>query len=114
MAVSAVEFRLHYMIKKTDGALYSENFERAMLGQLIQIFDKNEYKDEKYGKIKQLMPERHRPLVKLLNEYRIVSAHPKEIKITPQIAESILNLSFAFLTDPETCLYDEDYLKCET
>lgn len=94
--------------------MYSENFEMAILGQLIQIFDKNEYKDEKYGKIKKLMPERHRSLVRLLNEYRIVSAHPKEIKITPQIAESILNLSFAFLTDPETCLYDEDYLKCET
>jgi len=114
MAVSAVEFRMHYMIKKTDEALYSEQFEMATLGQLIQIFDKNAYKEDKYGKIKKLMPERHRQLVQLLNEYRIVSAHPKEIKITPQIAESILNLSFAFLTDPETCLYDEDYLKCDT
>ena len=114
MAVSAVEFRLHYMIKNTDEELYSELFETATLGQLIQIFDKNSYTDKKYDKIKQLMPGRHHPLVQLLNQYRIVSAHPKEVDITPQIAESILNLSFAFLTDPETCLYGEDYLKCET
>lgn len=114
MAVSAVEFRLHYMIKNTDGELYSEQFEKATLGQLIQVFDKNGYTDNQYNKIKQLMPDRHRPLVQLLNQYRILSAHPKEVKVTPQIAESILNLSFAFLIDPETCLYDEDYLKCET
>jgi len=114
MAVSAVEFRLHYMIKNTDKKLYSEQFEKATLGQLIQVFDKKEYTDNNYDKIKQLMPDRHRPLVQLLNQYRILSAHPKEVNVTPQIAESILNLSFAFLIDPETCLYDEDYLKCET
>lgn len=114
MAVSAVEFRLHYMVKNTDKKLYSEQFEKATLGQLIQVFDKNGYTDNKYDKIKQLMPDRHRPLVQLLNQYRILSAHPKEVKVTPQIAESILNLSFAFLIDPETCLYDEDYLKCGT
>ena len=114
MAVSAVEFRLHYMVKNTDNDLYFKNFENATLGQLIQIFNKNEYNDEKYDNIKQLMPKKHLPLVQLLNHYRIVSAHPKEIGMSPQIAESILNLSFAFLTDPETCLYDEDYLKCET
>lgn len=102
------------MIKNTDKKLYSEQFEKATLGQLIQVFDKNEYTDNKYDKIKQLMPDRHRPLVQLLNQYRILSAHHKEVKVTPQIAESILNLSFAFLIDPETCLYDEDYLKCGT
>jgi len=114
MAVSAVEFRLHYMIKNTDEDLYFKQFENATLGQLIQIFNKSEYNEEKYNNIKQLMPKRHFPLVQLLNLYRIVSAHPKEVNVSPQIAESILNLSFAFLTDPETCLYDKDYLKCET
>ncbi len=114
MAVSAVEFRLHYMIKKTDEKLYSEQFEKATLGQLIQIFEKNAYNDNKYDKIKKLISERHRPLVQLLNQYRVVSAHAKEIEISPQIAESILNLSFAFLTDPETCLYNESYLKCDS
>lgn len=114
MAVSAVEFRLHYMVKNTDEDLYFEQFEKATLGQLIQIFNKNEYNEDKYDNIKKLMPKRHLPLVQLLNQYRIVSAHPKEVEVSPQIAESILNLSFAFLTDPETCLYDDDYLKCDT
>jgi len=58
------------------------------------------------------MPRKHRPLVTLLNEYRVFSAHPKEEKVTAQIAESVLHLCFAFLTDPDTCPYNKKELKC--
>jgi len=113
MAVSAVEFRLHYMIKNTNRELYRAEFEKATLGKLIQVFDKNMYEENRYKRIKQLMPDRHLPLVELLNQYRIFSAHPKELEVTPQIAESILGLSFAFLIDPATCQYPKSHLKHE-
>lgn len=100
MAVSAVESRLHSKIKKIDETLYAENFESKTLGQLLQLFNKDT-NNAKYYEIKKLMPEKYYPLIQLLNQYRILSAHPKNSSIEPQIAESILNLSFAFLTDSE-------------
>jgi len=112
MAVSAVEHRIHEMIKRRNPTLHDRQFKNAMLGQLVQIFDDNAYKEKKYQRIKRLMPRKHRPLVTLLNEYRVFSAHPKEEKVTAQIAESVLHLCFAFLTDPDTCPYDKKELKC--
>ncbi len=98
MAVSAVESRLHSKIKGINETLYAENFESRTLGQLIQLFNKND-NDIRYDEIRKLMPEKYYPLIQLLNQYRILSAHPKNSSIEPHIAESILNLSFAFLTD---------------
>ena len=96
MSVSAVESRLHSKVKEINEDLYRERFESKTLGQLLQIFNMNNHN---YDEIKMLMPEKYYPLIQLLNQYRILSAHPKDISIEPQIAESILNLSFAFLTD---------------
>jgi HEPN domain-containing protein len=98
MSVSAVESRLHSKVKETDEDIYREHFESKTLGQLLQIFNKKDL-NRNYDKIKMLMPEKYYPLIQLLNQYRILSAHPKNVGIEPHIAESILNLSFAFLTD---------------
>ena len=113
MAVSAVETRIHEMIRKNDNKLYSSHFKKATLGQLIQVFDENQFTDKKFQKIKRLMPNKHKSLIALLNQYRVFSAHPKEEPITPQIAESILHLSFTFMMDNTTCPYDKKGLICK-
>ncbi len=112
MAVSAVEFRLIDMLKKKHERLYKKEFSRFTLGQLIQVFDKNQYNARKYARIKKLLPVKHQPLLLLLNQYRTFSVHPKDESVTPQVAESILHLSFTFLIDPETCAYTAEELKC--
>jgi hypothetical protein len=112
MAVSAVENRIIEMIKRTNKRMYNSTFKNFTLGQLIQVFEPDKYKEKKYGRIKKLMPDKHLPLIALLNRYRVFSAHPTEEKITAQIAESMLHLSFAFMIDENTCPYTKDELKC--
>jgi hypothetical protein len=112
MAVSAVENRIIEMIKRTNKKLYVSTFKNLTLGQLIQVFEPDKYKDKKYVKIKALMPDKHRPLIALLNRYRVFSAHPTDEKISAQLAESVLHLSFAFMLDEVTCPYTKDELKC--
>jgi hypothetical protein len=110
MAVSAVEQRLHQMIKKLDNKRYTEEFENKTLGQIIVEFsDKGSYRD-----IKLLLPEKHLPLIQLLNKYRIFAVHPKNEPITPTIVDSILALSFTFITDPEISVYDNEELSCKS
>lgn len=113
MAVSAVEARITDLIRKKSPAIYKASFSKATLGQLIQVFEPGKYTDRKYAGIKVLMPEKHRPLVSLLNNYRVFSAHPVGEPITAQIAESILDLSFAFLLDTTTTAYTKQQLKCK-
>jgi hypothetical protein len=112
MAVSAVEYRLVELIRRKNERLYRSSFARSTLGQLIQVFDDTQYKDKKYAAIKKLMPQKHKPLLALLNQYRVFSVHPKGETITPQIAESILHLAFAFVLDEAACPYREGALKC--
>ncbi len=113
MAVSAVEYRIAAMIKKNNEKIYEDCFKGATLGQLIKVFQDNEYKEEKFVSIKKLMPAQHKPLVLILNNYRVFAAHPTEEKITPQIAEAILHLSFSFLTDARICPYSPEELACK-
>ena len=112
MAVSAVEARIIEMIRKKHAQLYRSEFSRYTLGQLIQVFDDHQYKSLKYAKIKKLMPPKHRPLLLLLNQYRIFSVHPKEEEVTPQISEAIIHLAFTFMCDKVTCAYSKRELKC--
>lgn len=112
MAVSAVEYRLVDLLKKKHERLYREEFSRFTLGQLIQVFDGNQYKAPKYARIKKLLPVKHKPLLLLLNQYRIFSVHPGVEPVTPQVAESILHLSFTFVLDEATCPYTQEELKC--
>lgn len=110
MAVSAVEYRIAEMIRRSDQTIYDEYFEGATLGHLIKVFDDGEYKDTKFEIIKKLMPDRHKPLVLLLNDYRVFAAHPKIEIITPQISEAVIHLAFSFLTDTQTCPYKPEEL----
>ena len=112
MAVSAVESRMHHLLKKTDSKTYKSDFERATLGQLLRLFDENHYKEQKFRKLKSILPKKHKPLVEILNQYRVFSAHPKEEKVDHKIAESVLNLSFSFLLDEELAISDKKKLVC--
>ncbi len=112
MAVSAVEARITEIVRRRDQSLYDSSFARATLGQLVQLFDENHYMDPKFENLKKLIPDKHKPLVALLNQYRVFSAHPKSEKITKQIADAILKLSFTFMIDPATCPYGKEELEC--
>jgi len=113
MAVSAVEARLHYLIKAKNKTIYSKYFEKATLGTLISLFDKKvkHFSDKKFNSIKNILPEEHTPLIEVFNTYRIYSAHPKDKDVTPKIAQSILNFTFAFLLDKKLKIDEKKLLK---
>jgi len=99
MSVSAVEHRLHKLILKKNKTIYKKDFEKSTLGGIIALFKKDLYIDKKYQSLKKILPDKHKPLLEMLNTYRIFSAHPKDVVITNQVAKSILSLSFSFLID---------------
>ena len=80
MAVSAVESRIAEIVRRHDEALFRSRFAKATLGQLVQLFD-NKSTVEKPA-LKNMMPEKHKPLLALLNQYRVFSAHPKGERCT--------------------------------
>lgn len=95
MSVSAVESRLLKLMCLAN--LNSElELEKKTLGQLI--FEYVENKD----KYKNVVPDKHEPLLELCNKYRTFSVHPKKHKIKRGVAVSILNLAIEFLTDQDT------------
>ena len=47
------------------------------------------------------IPKRHEHLLKHINEYRIISAHPKQFKVDKKTADGIFNFTLAFLLDEE-------------
>ena len=82
MAVSAVESRLYYHLEKTEGKSIHEH--KETLGSLILKMDNaNQGSQTSFN-----FPKRHFPLMKLLNEYRIFSAHPKKVKVGSNIAKA--------------------------
>jgi len=100
MAVSAVESRLHKLLKDTNTKLYKKQFERTTLGGIIELFRRDtRYKDKKFDKLKKILPDKHKPLMETLNVYRIFSAHPKEEIISCQTAKTIVAFSFLLLID---------------
>ncbi|HUI28967.1 MAG TPA: hypothetical protein VLX91_02030 [Candidatus Acidoferrales bacterium] len=101
MAASAIEARLHELVKKKNRKLYNQCFRNQTLGALIKLFDKNEYKDKKFSGLKKIVPDRHKSLLDIVNTYRILSAHPLVPAIDHKISESVINLSFLFLLDPD-------------
>jgi hypothetical protein len=110
MAVSAVEYRLHRMIKKVDEVQYEKQFGNATFGQIIKQFTDEGGSED----IKKLLDPTHLPLIQLLNKYRILSAHPKSVDISDIITDSIVSLSFAFLTDPKHSPYTSEELICDS
>ena len=112
MAVSSVEARIAEIIRRKNKRFFEKHLTNATLGQLIQVFDEKHYTDPKFSSLKKLLPAKHKPLVHLLNNYRVFSAHPKGESITLQLAETILKLSFTFMIDPMTCPYSKKELHC--
>ncbi|MBI4709008.1 MAG: hypothetical protein HY764_02255 [Candidatus Portnoybacteria bacterium] len=112
MAVSAIESRLHYLINKKYKNIYKKcDLNKATLGTLIKIFDKDEYRKPIYKKLKKIIPEIHKPLLDLCNEYRIISAHPQVPSLDHKVAESIINLAFLFLLDPKLRITERKFTK---
>lgn len=100
MAVSAVENRLHKLLKDANSRLYKQEFEKTTLGGIIELFRRDtRYRDPKYDKFKKILPEKHKPLMEILNTYRIFSAHPMEERISCQTAKIIVQFSFLLLID---------------
>ena len=95
MSVSAAESRLLKLmcLARPDS---ERELEKKTLGQLIYEYVNN--KDS----YKNVVPEKHEPLLQLCNTYRTFSVHPKKQKITSRLATSILNLAIEFLTDQDT------------
>lgn len=92
MAVSAIEFKLLKILKSKNPSR-TEKMRRPTLGHVIDdyVSNKTEYLS--------VIPEKHEHLLNLCNTYRILAVHARPEKITQGIAESILNLTFAFLLD---------------
>ena len=103
LMVSAIEGRLHTLIRGKNKKEYNTHIKEAPLGRIISFRDPEQYKDQKFNKIKKiiknLIPNKHIPLIRLVNQYRIVSAHPGNEIVTHNISNSIITLSFAFLLD---------------
>lgn len=104
LMVSAIEARLHTLIKGINKKEYESHVRDAPLGKIISLRDSNNYNEPKFNKIKKivgkLIPEKHIPLIRLVNQYRIFSAHPSDERMNDRnIAASIINLSFSFLID---------------
>ena len=95
MSVSAAESRLLKLMCLVSPESERE-LEKKTLGQLIYEYVNN--KDN----YKNVVPEKHEPLLQLCNTYRTFPVHPKKQKITGRLASSILNLAIEFLVDQDT------------
>jgi hypothetical protein len=94
MAASAIEFRLLDFMKQLTPQAAAE-LDELPLGALIKWCLN---KEKPYAN---KLPERHRPLLELCNEFRIFSVHPKTQMISHNEAISVINLAFAFILDPQ-------------
>ena len=112
LTVSALEARLHTLIRGRTKKEYDSFIKEAPLGRIIWLRDApNSEVPKKFEEIKRVIykviPDKHLPLMKLLNQYRIFSAHPKDESIDYNLAHSIISLSFAFLLDKKLGIPEE-------
>lgn len=111
LIVSGLESRLHTLIKGKNATLYKKEIKNFTFGRILGLRDPESFKDIKFQKIKRiitnLIQEKHMPLMKLLNYYRIVSAHPSLENINKNVAKSIITLSFSFLLDEKLKIPDK-------
>jgi len=93
----AFERRLFSLLReKNEKKLRKSNRKlKFTLGMLTNVYleDKSAFDD--------CIPKKHEPLLKLINEYRIVSAHPRQFQVDRKTADGILNFTLAFLLDEE-------------
>lgn len=102
LSATAVESRLYDIFRKENETLCKklEEDRPITLGTLIGIFgESKKFNTQEYDSFKKMIPDEHKPLLSLLNYYRICSSHPKENKINRNIASAILSLTFTFLLD---------------
>lgn len=101
LSVTAVEARIHTLIRLRNKKLYEKFFAKLTLGQAIGLMKPLNNNEKSSKNLTKIIPKKHLPLMDILNEYRIFSAHPKDEKVGYNIANSIINLSFHFLIDPD-------------
>ena len=89
MAVTVIESKLLRWMKKINP---TASLDALTLGQLITKVSE----DDTFSKY---FPDKHKPLLKYCNQYRIFSVHPKSEEINKRVASSILNMSLEFLFD---------------
>ena len=99
-AVVALEHRLLHLLRRENESYLKQKFkdDRFSLGDLIWT-----YLDNKVA-FDEVIPKQHENLLKLCNDYRKISVHAKGIQIKPNVAESILKLTFSFLLDDNCCI----------
>jgi len=93
----AIEHRLLKLLSKEN-----ESFLRSKkknldftLGALVSLYTENK------SSFNNCIPKLHDGLMKLVNDYRIISAHSKKRDITKSNTEAVFNLVIAFLIDPD-------------
>ena len=93
----ALESRLFLILKRrSKKTLESINPRlRFTLGQLADAYLKNK------SAFKNCIPPYYEHLLKLVNQYRIFSAHPKRFNVDRKTADGIFNFTLDFLLDKE-------------
>jgi hypothetical protein len=94
MSVSAVESRL-YTLMVCKNPNEEQKLKKLTLGELIKEYLSN---TQKYSRV---VLNKHLPLLKFCNVYRIFSVHPKKEKITRANATAIMSMTCSFLFDKE-------------
>ena len=96
MSVSAVEARLHNIVRREKPRLYKhEGLENVPLGSLFEKI----YSDKKFLPIKKKIPIKYFHLIHLCNQYRIFSAHPKDEQMNYHDSLLVFGLTLSFLLE---------------
>lgn len=93
----ALEKRLFAILKSRNTKLLTDRKPnlRFSLGELIGLYIDNK------SKFKTCIPSRHDNLLTLSNDYRIISAHSKQLDIDRATADAVFNLMLKFMVDDE-------------
>jgi hypothetical protein len=93
----ALEKRLFSILKSRNTKFLKQSNAdlRFSLGGLIGLYIKNK------SEFKTCIPYRHDNLMTLVNDYRIISAHSKQLDIDRATADAVFNLTLKFMVDDE-------------
>ncbi len=87
---------LKILKRKNSKFLKTKNKQlRFSFGELVDIYLDNKHK------FKNCIPQKHDHVLKLLNKYRIVSVHAKQVAIDQNEANALFNLTLSFIFDPK-------------
>lgn len=93
----AIESRLFLILRRRNKQLLTSINKdlRFTFGALADAYLRNK------PEFNNCIPKRHEHLLKHINEYRIVSAHPKQFNVDQKTTDGIFNFALAFLLDEE-------------